>query len=301
MEASIKKELIRTQVRGVYALQKLRIQMGNRLVGNIKTRDMGIEPSVKEDEKTDEEDKKFLKILRTDYKKIMDGLKTLPTPKKFVATGLISDYAFLALFDQYIQMEVTEDRQFRLLEHVLSTFPIYSTWLAKVMGIGPALGGVIVSEIDIHRAKYPSSLWKYAGLDVVRQPEGQMVGRSRKTESLVKVTYIDAEGEEAERNSITFNPFLKTKLIGVMGSSFLRVGPEKSSYARIYYEYKHRLENRPDLSEHSKGHIHNMSTRYMIKIFLRDLYVIWKGIEGLPIASEYSEGKLGIPPHRKIN
>jgi hypothetical protein len=40
----------------------------------------------------------------------------------------------------------------------------------------------------------------------------------------VKKEYINKEGNVAERDSITFNPFLKTKLIGVLGSSFLRAG-----------------------------------------------------------------------------
>ncbi len=34
----------------------------------------------------------------------------------------------------------------------------------------------------------------------------------------------DKDGKPAQRKSITFNPFLKSKLIGVLGSSFLRAG-----------------------------------------------------------------------------
>ena len=37
-----------------------------------------------------------------------------------------------------------------------------------------------------------------------------------------------------------------------------------------------------------------MAVRYMVKRFLVDLYVAWRKLEGLPVASEYSEGKLGI-------
>jgi hypothetical protein len=50
------------------------------------------------------------------------------------------------------------------------------------------------------------------------------VGRSRKDACLVKKNYLNREGKEAVRDSITFNPFLKTKLIGVAGTSFLRAG-----------------------------------------------------------------------------
>lgn len=33
--------------------------------------------------------------------------------------------------------------------------------------------------------------------------------------------------------------------------------------------------------------------RYMVKMFLRDLYVAWRTLENLPIAETYQEAKLG--------
>ena len=39
---------------------------------------------------------------------------------------------------------------------------------------------------------------------------------------------------------------------------------------------------------------HNMAVRYAVKRFLADLYVAWRTLEGLPVATEYSVGKLGI-------
>jgi hypothetical protein len=45
--------------------------------------------------------------------------------------------------------------------------------------------------------------------------------------------------------------------------------------------------------EKSKGHRHNMAIRYMIKIFLIDLYKNWRALEGLPVAPSYAEAKLG--------
>jgi len=40
---------LKTMVRGVYDMQKMRIQMGNRIVGNFKAK-LGQAPSEKEDE-----------------------------------------------------------------------------------------------------------------------------------------------------------------------------------------------------------------------------------------------------------
>lgn len=150
------------------------------------------------------------------------------------------------------------------------------------------MSGVIISEIDISKCKYASSLWMYSGLDVASDG----AGRSKKKEHLVEFSYIDREGKEQTKLGITFNPFLKTKLVGVLGPSFLRSGNEK--YTECYYNYKNRLENHPLHKEKTKLHRHNMAIRYMVKRFLVDLYYDWRTLEGLPVEKEYSEGKLGM-------
>ncbi len=93
---------------------------------------------------------------------------------------------------------------------------------------------------------------------------------------------------------------MKTKLIGVLAASFLRAGD--NPYSKIYRDYKHRLENNPKYLEVKdpvenkgrKGHRHAMALRYMIKMFLLDLYTNWRRIEGLPVTVPYHEGKLGM-------
>jgi len=44
----------------------------------------------------------------------------------------------------------------------------------------------------------------------------------------------------------------------------------------------------------SDDHIKNMSNRYMLKIFLLDLWKTWRTQEGLPVSVSYEEEKLGI-------
>lgn len=276
---------LKSLVRGVYDVQKLRIMAGNRLVGNFKAK-LGQKPSMPEEE-MDAKGKKILKDLRAQYRKITDGVAVFPSKRKFTGEGLITEYTELCLIAQYLDLESHEQQHFRRLEPNLADFPIWTQWLKGVKGCGPAMAGVIISEIDIHKARYVSSLWKFAGLDVAS--DGQ--GRSRKAAHLVKMSYTNAKGEQAERNSITFNPFLRTKSLGVLGPSFLRSG---SAYAKIYYDYKQRLENRDDWKEKTKLHRHNASIRYMIKMFYLDLYKVWRKLEGLPVAAPYHEAKLGI-------
>lgn len=275
---------IRLLVRGAYAVQKLRIQSGNRIVANFKTK-LGQAPSKPEGE-LDLVGQAILKDLRVHHKKLTDGLKRFPNLKNFKGTEIISTYTELVLIEQYIKLEASEKEHFKRMAAVLMEYPIYSEYLLHVKGVGPAMAGVIISEIDIHNAEYSSSLWKYAGLDTI---DG--AGRSRKKEHLIKVKYIDKEGKEKERDSITFNPFLKTKLTGVLGPSFIKI--LDNPYRKVYDDYKHRLENHPRHAEKSKGHRHNMAIRYMIKRFLVDLYAVWRPLENLNAADEYSVAKLG--------
>ncbi len=277
--------LIRTMVRGAYDLQKLRIQMGNRLVSNFKVK-LGIEPGAKEDELTDTAKQKLLTTLHREYDRITDGVALLDIE----GDGIISTEAELTLVGQYVSLLREEQSQFKGLKGIIEPLPLWTNFLKDVKGIGHQLAGVLYSEIDIAKARYPSSLWKFAGLDV--GPDGK--GRSRRKEHLVEVEYINKAGEEATRVGITFNPFLKTKLMGVLASSFLR----SNSPYRVYYDNeRNRLENHPDHVDKIKGHKHNMAMRKMIKIFLIDLYKAWRALEGLEVAPPYHVAKLGMRDH----
>jgi hypothetical protein len=386
--------LIRNMVRGTYDLQKLRMQTGNRVTAIFKVK-VGLETNGMTEEQLDKESKKLLAKLRKSYQRITDGIveenfseetgivvSKLPSMKKFKGDDLITEYGELILVDNYMKILENEESQFKQLGNALKGIPIYDKFLANIEGIGPQMAGVIISEIDIAASEYPSSLWKYAGLDAVEighytdelgkehvvpgwevaqfksNPENlgkvmlahdrypvafSSVGRSRKEWCLEKVEYKSKDGEMAVRNSITFNPFLKTKLVGVLGGSFLRTGVTKvdgvklgagkrlemattlgfeydsdsnnkvdyevtsflksrgytveteySKYGQIYYDYKRRLNNSPSHDEKTDLHKHNMAIRYMIKRFLVDLYAVWRALEGLPVADEYSVAKLGM-------
>jgi hypothetical protein len=278
---------LKTIVRGAYDIQKNRIQTGNRLVGNFKAK-LGQAPSEKEDT-IDKEGQQVLLNLRRSHKLLTDGVASFPRQATFKGDEVISDYTELCLVDNYLELEAQEKSHFKRLGNILKGYPIYNEFLLGVTGVGPAMAGVMLSEIDITKAEYPSSLHKYAGLDVAS--DGQ--GRSRKKEHLEDSEYVDAEGEVKIKKGITFNPFLKTKLVGVLGSSFIKQSPDKCIYRKIYDDYKHRLEHMDAHKEKSKGHRHNMAVRYMVKMFLVDLYNAWRRIEGLPVAPTYSEAKLG--------
>ena len=285
-------QTVRSIVRGYYDVQKLRIQIGNRVVANWRAL-RGIKPG----EKTstgDVETQRLLKQLERDYRRLTDGLvqresQVILKPAKFVGTALITSYAEMLLMSEYIVLTGAEKQLYKAMKASLAGVPVYEKFLKTVQGIGPAMAGVIISEIDIARARHPSSLWRYAGLDVAEDGRG----RSRRSEHLVKIKYTDRNGQPAERNGITYNPFLKTKLIGVLGPSFIKQG-DRSIYEDVYRQYKHRLETHPKYKDESPGRRHNMAVRYMIKMFLLDLYTVWRPLENLPASKPYCEAKQGI-------
>jgi hypothetical protein len=295
-------------IRGIYSVQKLRIQIGNRICAQFKAK-LGQAPGTSEDD-LDDDSVKILDQLRTEFKKITDGVKNVKLAT-FKSSPLISDYTEFCLLQQYLELEESEERHLKNVEKMLVEYPIWNEFLSKIPGCGPKMGGIIISEIDIKIAKYPSSLWQYAGLGV--EPDG--AGTSRRKEHLKVIPYTDKDGNPATRVGIRFNPFLKTKLIGVLGPCILKSGTKKvkvddktkildlensSSYVKIYLNYKNRLENHSQYGvafdstiKGNKAHRHNMAIRYMIKRFLVDLYNVWRKLENLPVAPEYGEAKLG--------
>ena len=281
MENRVQKSMLKAAVNGFYSIQKTRIRVGNNIVANFKVK-IGQEPGQPEEE-LDADAKLLLINLRASYKKITDGVASM-TPRKFKEDGLISDFSEFALVKQYDDLMTAEEQSFKQITYAVRDFEIYKTFLEDVKGVGPTMAAVIISGFDIHKAEYASSLWAYAGLDVVKG-----AGRSRKKEHLVETTYIDAEGNEQTKMGISFNPFLKTKLIGVLGSSFVKTN---GNYREIYDNYKNRISNMPAHAEKSKGHRNNMAIRYTVKRFLVDLYYNWRKLEGLPVADEYSKAKL---------
>ena len=293
---TMQRHALRTLVRGAYDIQKLRIEMGNRIVANFKAK-LGQEPGQKEDE-LDPKAKEILAVIRGSYKKLTDGLKKFPAADEFEGDEVISMLTELCLAEQFTTLEANERKHFKRLEAVLEEFPIYMQFLEQVRGIGPAMAGVIISEIDIHKCKYASSIWKYAGLDVIN---GQ--GRSRRKEHQVESEYIDKNGEVKTKMGISFNPFLKTKLIGVLADVFIKT---RSPYRDLYDNYKNRMENHAKYGVQndgvkvdgvaitSKGRRHAQSKRYMIKQMLVDLYTNWRALEGLDVHPPYHEAKLGM-------
>lgn len=195
----------------------------------------------------------------------------------------------------------------KMMLKTLKRFPVYTGYLKAVKGVGPISAGWIISEFDIEKATTVSKLWQYAGLN-----PGMIPGKKRVDHPDGSFEYVPT-GEMIRGDKLTaghvspFNKRLRTALVGVMADGFIKA--QNDYCLKFYYPYKARLEQSDnEVSEISKagskakdiawkeakkGHLDRAAKRYMIKMFLADLYAAWRSIEGLPVREPYCEEYLG--------
>jgi hypothetical protein len=179
----------------------------------------------------------------------------------------------------------------KMLKKVLRRFQIYNQFLVNVKGVGEIAAGWIIAEYDIHKATTVSKLWQFTGLN-----PGEVQGKKRVEREDGEFDYVPS-GDMVRGDRLTpghvapFNQKLRTAMVGVLADGFIKA---QAPYAMdYYYPYKARLEQEDNWSEESKGHRDRAAKRYMIKMFLKDLYVQWRTIEGLPVRAPYQEEYLG--------
>lgn len=281
---------LRSAVRSYHDIQKLRIAVGNRIAASFRTK-LGLEPSSSED--SDAEAKKILDTVRKEYERITDGIAKITRSFKSDST-IITSHAEMSLLEYYDYLLSAEGNAKDILQDLVEPFPIYQRYLSKIRGVGTVISAVIIAEYDVNLSETVSKMWAKAGLDVVVNEGGVGSGRSKRKEHLVPRTYTNRKGEVIETVGITFSPILKSTLVEIGASCFIRLG---NQYTPIYYNYKHRLENHVKYKDVSKAHRDRMAKRYMMKIFLQDLYPIWREMYGLPVTLPYHEAKLGMVHH----
>jgi hypothetical protein len=108
--------------------------------------------------------------------------------------------------------------------------------------------------------------------------------------------YKDCDGNTKLKRGITYNPILKTKLMGVLTGCLMKA--KDPTYSTIYYDYKKRMELSKYHAGKTPAHKNMMAQRYMIKQFLRNMWTTWRELEGLPVDMPYEVEKLGHTPHK---
>lgn len=225
-------------------------------------------------ENKESRDKRYIKSLVKQYYQIQDHRIAFQNQIRALEEDGVKVSALSGYKDR---TEALENDISKKISKVIEYFPIWTEFLEDVKGVGSTLAAALISEIDIEKAKYPSSLWKYCGYDVTDDGEG----RSKKKKHLVTKIYEDSEGNEVEAKGITYNPNAKN-IAWKIGKQMLM---SRSPYKRIYNERKEYEKNRDE--DISDGHAHARALRYMIKQFLKELHVRWRKLEGLEISEPW--------------
>lgn len=392
-EADVLKQQIRCLIANVYDLQKLRISAGNRLVQSFYLQ-LGVAPSTSPDD-VDKEEKKMIDRLKAEYKRITDAVaennKSIKSNIKALRESdeegkrltLIRNDQDFKLVESYTYLLKAEEESTKSLDKYVKQHKLWDAFFADIKGCGTLMSAVCIAYLDPYVAKYPSSFFRYCGMDTVQDEdkdgnklylekvegvvtgvkvreaygyynsEGQYFGKVQMTDNLSDegnilfkgedgglyeqrqltkvvdgqemliyeevesgkeyvgdvvvsqhgrkmgdtemVEYVDAEGNRKLKRSITYNPFVKTKLMGVLTGCLIKA--KDQVYSKIYYDYKARLDNSPRYEGYTPAHKNMMAQRYMIKQFLRNLHTEWRHLEGLPIYEPYEVEKLGNKPH----
>lgn len=137
----------------------------------------------------------------------------------------------------------------------------------------------------------------YEDVETGERYEGNVVvsehGRSKRDTEMFD--YTKADGTIGQKRGITYNPIVKTKLLGVLSGCLLKA--KDPVYSKIYYDYRARLDKSAYHKDKSDSQKNRMALRYMIKQFLRNLWTTWRDLEGLPVDNPYEVEKLGNTPH----
>ena len=322
----VNKYVIRNLVDSYYDIQKLRISTGNRICTSFKTQ-LGQKPGKSEDT-MEKEAAKTLHDLRKEYDRITDGMadkqtslkKTIEAlskdPKPLIYIRSKTDYE---LVESYIQLQDSESKVAASVQQAVQEHPMWNAFFSKVKGCGPMMAGVCLAYFDINKARYATSFIAYAGIDAVSvvkvdkdglpytASEGHGLKHTREE------IYKKADDTWGVKNSIGYNPKLKSTLLSTLADGFLKAGYRREKdgsgaaveggwiqaegYARAYAEYIHRLDNRVDTKNYSRGHKHLMGKRYMIKLFLKDMWTVWRQMAGYDIGLPYEVEFLGKDPH----
>lgn len=162
------KRTLRNFVRFAYDLQKIRTSIGNRVYAFFAARLGWDKQDASEEDKKKKDD--YLDELEQEYRTVTDGLvkisKAVKWDERWVPEGYMRSYTDLIMVQQYVETYKQERSSMNKLSHLLEGWEI-ADWLLDIDGLGKQMAALIVAEIDPHKAKYPSSIWRFWGLDVL--------------------------------------------------------------------------------------------------------------------------------------
>lgn len=320
-ERNIIKKRTTEAIKMYYDIQKLRIGCGNRIVASFNIQ-LGQAPSTPQSE-MDDENQKMINKLKAEYKRITDAYiannvsikkqiaKMLDSTDKKEQLIYIKSSLDYDLMDEYMSLLEVEKKTEKTITGLIKAHPLWEYFFEPIKGCGPIMAAACISYFDIFAARWPSSFMAYAGLNPVpynneNDLEAPVMHKANNKSYTVMKKYVDKNGDIKEKKSITYNPQLKSILLGVLASCIMRanIRTDKDTgvitvtgeYANAYMDYKNRKRNQ--FPDYSAAHINKMALNYMMRQFVKNLWIAWREVEGLTVPESYEEKFLGMKPHK---
>ncbi|PMP94995.1 MAG: hypothetical protein C0167_03505 [Nitrososphaera sp.] len=225
-------------------------------------------------------------------------------------------------------LERMEEELTKRLEVLLQDVPVWTEYLSGIKGVGPRIAGSIIGRIQIKYVRVDEGA--LAGLSpeqqqyAVRRSDGIYVPVERGIAAFPNVSKfwkyfgVHVEDGHAPRRrrgeSEGVNTFLKMTVLKKLADSLIRTGARVDSpYERLYRKMReeYRAKYAAALADYHlcprwrecqarigpgkhppcNAHIDAMARRYMVKEFLKDLWINWRRIEGLETVPTYIEWK----------
>jgi len=276
---------IRFLVENYYDIQKLRVETFNRIVAYVKSHSTVETQAAIASHKINEPQKEYASHDEIETHLKSASQTTYETHDVFASKPSVLAHKIVAgkrkppkeisdLVGFHHTLHETEKQLKKRLDAWSKHHKIRLNYLRHIKGIGPILSSALIAWLQpISRFPNISKLWAYCGLSPTQKRQ--------------------------KGKRLNYNPRLKT-LMWKIATSFEKQKPEKSQYRRLYDKQKAYYLNREDLKakvkakeKGIKGHIRNMTLRYVVKRFLADLWITWRKLEGLPITPPYIIGKGG--------
>jgi len=156
-------------------------------------------------------------------------------------------------------LESAEKTVYREIQRSIKNHPLWAEYLAHIRGVGPVIGGFLVTVLNPAKFETVSKMWKYCGMHVVGGKAPRRVA-----------------GQKVE-----WNPAAKT-MMWRLGEAFRMQGGFYKHMYRVFFEESLR-KHQGWTTAHHLAH----ARRVTVKLFLAHYHYVGRQALGLPIRLPY--------------
>ena len=207
-------------------------------------------------------------------------------------------------FDKYATDTIKTFKDYKIIYEMCNKFNLID---ASVIGKSDSIIQKNLSKIlsDLKVASIVARICKYYEIYDFDTENGYIPlirKRARSKRDKEVTTYLNKDGHIKTKQYLGYNAALKGKLLGVLFTCFMRAKGD-SGYERMYRNFYEQIDNRVDIMARKAAgletHVHRMAARKTMQEFVKDLWINWRKLEGLPLnGGTYEEAKLGHTHHQ---